>query len=569
MSATQTSVGSRPAQGARLALGLLIAVFVLASLPSLIWPLNPHPDERRYTIAAAQMMATGDYLIPRAEDGAIRLKKPPLTYYYVVAGFAALGQTLAGAKLLFVSSAAAILALSYVLARALGASAPVAVFATALMAGHRVFFSTASQHIPDMPLILGTTVALIGVVRLLRGDRPPVWTYYAVYLGIAVAILAKGMLALLLLVLALSWRAGLSLRGWGHAGPSRHDAFAGLLALGLAAVWFVVVWQRYPDEMVAQFFGDQVTDKAAFDVGMVLAGVAKNTGDMVLPLLPGVAGLSIALWRGRAVRTPFSATPAVLFLLVWCALNIVLFAFSSQLYERYTLPAAPALAALMALAAGRVPQAVLQDGLRRGARLFLWLPGLGFALAALVAWRFGGPAWGAGTLLAGGGAVALAWLVSGRRLFGAMLGVALVFPLLDLARLPIFATVLSPTVGPLVARIEGAAGRGAARPRLVLDDAKLVDEIGLRTGGLARFRYAKHFDPSRDTDAETVVFLSESHLDGLRGAGFAVERAFLLRDLDLSLAEIVAALRSGDRAALAVGHGTPVFVATRAAEVRG
>ena len=68
-----------------------IAVFLILSIPFLFWPFNQHPDERLYTVAAAEMIASGDYLVPKSETGDLRLKKPLIPYYYVVAGFQVFG----------------------------------------------------------------------------------------------------------------------------------------------------------------------------------------------------------------------------------------------------------------------------------------------------------------------------------------------------------------------------------------------------------------------------------------------------------------------------------------------
>lgn len=213
------------------ALWIGICVFLIASIPFLIWPFNQHPDERLYTVAAAEMMASGDYLVPKSETGGLRLKKPPLTYYYVVLGFKAFGENVFDAKILMVLSAALIIALSYSLARALGVDRDRSLLGAAIVGGHKIFFSTSNQHIPDMPLVLGISLALVGFVHILSREKPPVWVYYAAWFGVAYAVLAKGMLVLLLVALYVPFRL-FGARGWR---PNMHEGLAVLLAVLLAA----------------------------------------------------------------------------------------------------------------------------------------------------------------------------------------------------------------------------------------------------------------------------------------------------------------------------------------------
>ena len=539
-------------------------VFALLALPCLLWPLMPHPDERRYSIAAALMQEGGDWLVPISETGEIRLKKPPLTYWYLLPGFALFGQTLAGAKALFLASALGIIGLSYALARALGAAPRPALIAPVTVAGHGIFFTTATQHIPDMPLVLGLSLALWGAIRVLREDAPGGWDWAALWLGLAFAVLAKGLLPLLLAFLVLgvlAWPQRLS-------APRSHRARGAAIGWGCAAAviasaWFVWVGVTYPDELMRDFMGDQVTDKAGFDLWQVLEGIGKTASDLVLPALPVLTALVLARWRHRPDAADPGMRRAEILLWLWCGLVVVIFAFSTQLYERYILPALPAFAALLALQAARLGSEALGQGVRRAVRIWLWMPVLAALLAALIAWRFG--AEGLALLTLGATVLLGGALWRGADRFPlALVALAAVAPLTEMARLPIFAAVIQPTAGQIARSVE-APDPGTGH-RLVLDDPKLVDEIGLLTGGLTRLQFRDGYDPVRDAEATIVYFLQPAHLEPLQAAGFTVTDHAILRDLGLTLPEIMEAFAHGQRTRLAEDHGEIFFVGIRAPE---
>ena len=141
---------------------------------------------------------------------------------------------------------------------------------------------------------------------------------------------------------------------------------------------------------------------------------------------------------------------------------------------------------------------------------------------------------------------------------------AAVAPLTEMARLPIFAAVIQPTAGQIARSVE-APDPGTGH-RLVLDDPKLVDEIGLLTGGLTRLQFRDGYDPVRDAEATIVYFLQPAHLEPLQAAGFTVTDHAILRDLGLTLPEIMEAFAHGQRTRLAEDHGEIFFVGIRAPE---
>lgn len=545
---------------APIALWVGICVFLIASIPFLFGPFNPHPDERLYTVAAAEMMASGDYLVPKSETGGLRLKKPPLTYYYVVLGFKAFGETVFGAKILMVLSAAAIIGLSYSLARALGVDRDRSLLSAAMVGGHKIFFSTSNQHIPDMPLVLGISLALVGFVHILNREKPPTWVYYAAWLGVAYAVLAKGMLVLLLVALYLPFRL---FRGR-HLYLNKHEIFAVFIALFLAASWFLYIAQVHPEPFVAQFVGDQVTGKAGFDPMQISRGIQKTFLDLTLPALPFLVAIALTAFFGRKERELSRServnykSRGVMFLLAWCAVTVIVFAFSTQLYERYILPALPAFAALTAWGSLSFSKDALTRGLKIAMRVFLPLPFLVLAVSVVFVWKFS--AFGMLGLCFGAGALLLfcLWRVLGQSQFlGSVLGLALVLPLLALAILPLHATFLFPTAGQQVA----ALGWSNTDDVVILDSPELADDVGLQIGNIDRLHYRRSFDVSQDGAVPYVLFLNSKHLPGIEAAGYKVDTTYFLRALSIDMADLQKAWTLGNSKRFIEQHGQMLYVA--------
>jgi len=541
-------------------LAAIVALYLVLALPYVLWPLDPQPDERRYSIAAVEMIASGDYLVPLSETGELRLKKPPLTYYYVAAGFALLGETLAGAKLFFLVSATVIVILVYSLGRALGASVLAATLGAAMMVGNRLFFTTSTQYIPDMPLVLGITAALIGFVHVLRGTARP-WHIYLAWTGIAWAVLAKGFLALLMLPIyaVVRW-----LPGTPAIGPSlrRHEVIAAILAFLLGGSWFALLAYWHFDELIAQFFGDQVTGKVKFDWRAVLAGISKTSRSLFILSLPGLLALAIArIAAGRDVNKRRLREAAIVFLSLWIVLNIVIFAFSRQVYGRYALPAAPALMALSAAYASLLPVDALANGLRRAMRILLPLLAVIVLLGSLIGLLFGAVGWGiAGVMVAIVGLPLLWRALAARPLLAGIAAVALFFPGVELAKLPIAHAVLFPTEGQ-VAAARIAQLDPADRVLIVHKHAQLIDRIGVELRDFARLDYAVTLP--EPPDVAMIIFYNSDLREPLQRAGYRIDSTPVANEILIEPKEIWALIALRDATALRKAIGIPLFFATQ------
>lgn len=490
-----------------------IVLFLLAALPMALWQITSHPDEARYTIAAARMMATGEYILPYAAWGELRLLKPPLTYYHVVAGFALFGQTAFGAKVVWLVSAGAIFWLTWALARALGAARIGAAVAVVALAGNLLFLRGALTHNPDIPMVLGLTLALLGTVKLLEGRPAPVWAVYALWLGLAWAFLAKGLLAVVLAVLAVGARYLAGARGI----SSRHEIAAICLGLIGGLWWHVVVAFREPQVLMAQFFGDQVTGKTGFDPLQVLGGLGYNAFFLIIGFLPVL--LAAIPFRLRGLGRP---DPAIAFLLVWIAVIVLLFAFSTALYERYMLPALPAAAALIGLAFGRLDPREIARRASRAVRLLLPVPLLFCVLTVGI--LYGGATVAAALAYAAGLSVATwsIWrLTNGRHLAASLILMAALLPGMVVSVWPAYQVLGTPSTTDLAVREIRASGL-APSDVAVVRRWHLIERFGLREGPIEDYLYVPTAEAAARANRALVIAVFPEDAEALATLGYEV-----------------------------------------------
>lgn len=506
------AISSLPA-GPGLAAALTVLLFLAGAFPLAVVQVASHPDEARYSVAAARMIATGDYLIPYAAWGDARLVKPPLTYYYVAAGFALFGQSVFGAKVFWLVSSAAILGLTWALARGIGASRTGAAFAVTALASNLLFFRSALIHNPDIPMTLGLTLALVGAVCAFSSQPQRLWVPAAIWFGLAWAFLAKGLLSVVLAVLIVGTRVAVH----GRARPRAAEvALAGLAAI-VAFWWHAAVAIEDPAALWSQFVGDQVGDRGETDPSRWAVGLIHNAGYLLLGFAPALAVL-VALPGMRRPRPG----PAAGLLVVWVLIVLTVFAFSDYHSERYILPALPAAAALLGRAASGFDPDALAVRAGRSARLFLFVPlGLGLVSAAILSAVSYPAAAAAG--LASAGAGGLAWRLAGRRrLLPSLVVLAALLPLSVLAAWPAWRTLGQPAGADIAAAEIEAAGVPNDRVAVLLR-WQLLERIGLRSPPIEAYRFALSADPDVLDGVEIAVAVHGHVAADLEAQGWLVE----------------------------------------------
>jgi 4-amino-4-deoxy-L-arabinose transferase-like glycosyltransferase len=285
------------------------------------------PDEGRYAVGAAGMLATGDWIVPRF-NGEPRLNKPPLAYWLQAVAMAGVGRGETAVRL--PAAAAGLVVVVALLAAGWRRRVPDGVMAGFLCLALLAMLEIHEGRLAMWPGSLLAATAL-GLAALAKGHVP-----VAVFLVIEAAYLllrrgrsrpALGPLAAsaaLVVVLFLPWALGVVSRvGWGPLGEAvTHEVERLADGAEHPEPWHYYLL-RYP-----------------------------------LVLLPWTGFLLSAAARAWRRRTE----PAVAFALAWSLAPIVLFSVIRGKNNLYLLPALPGAALLVGLAwTGRSSGAALAE----------------------------------------------------------------------------------------------------------------------------------------------------------------------------------------------------------------
>jgi 4-amino-4-deoxy-L-arabinose transferase-like glycosyltransferase len=315
------------------ALWILFA-FNLGSLPL------TDPDEGRYAEISREMLASGDFVEPRL-FGIPYLEKPPLLYWLTAASFRAFGKSETAARLApTIAAAAGVVATGAFASATFGAGA--GVLAALVLGTSALYVALARAVVTDMPFSTGLSIALLAFLRAReRGDAR---TFALAWLGLAIAVLAKGPAAIVLclLVVGIDSIVGRSC-SWLASG-----AFWATMPifLAIALPWFVMIEIRRPEffsfylwkEHLNRAAGSEHPHAFYFYVPILLAGF--------LPWTPIAVGTANRWYR--AARESTRDAPVVRFLLIWAVVVFVVFSVSVGKLATYVLPVLCPLAILVA-----------------------------------------------------------------------------------------------------------------------------------------------------------------------------------------------------------------------------
>lgn len=369
------SGGGRAVRWAAACLFLVVYLLPLGWRPLLL------PDEFRYAEIPREMLASGDWVVPRL-DGLLYFEKPALGYW-LIAGSQALAGPNRFAVRLPSALAAGLAALVTGLAIRRGGGPP----GTAAPLAMLVFLSSllpivvGTTAVLDMPLTLFVTGTLVAF--FLATASPPRSRRELLLLSLAgvccgLAFWTKGFLALALPVLVagvyLLWQ-----RRWRDI-PRLAWAPA-LAAAAVAAPWSLAVHRRAPDfwryffwqEHVERFFGDnpaQHPEPWWFFLALT-----------PLALLPWTFLLPAAV-RGHRGREG-ARLDLARYCITWIAAAYLFFSLSSGKLATYILPALPPIAILLALGLAKIgerPQRRLERGVVLVGAVIFGLAAVGLAV---------------------------------------------------------------------------------------------------------------------------------------------------------------------------------------------
>jgi 4-amino-4-deoxy-L-arabinose transferase-like glycosyltransferase len=318
-----------------MALGL--ALFKTSELPLI------DRDEGRYAEGAREMLASGDWLVPRL-FGVPYLEKPPLFFWLTAASCGLVGVGELGARLVSAIAAAAGVVLTGLFScKVFGPRA--GALTAVVLATSGLYFVLARVVITDMLFSVLVAAALMSwfFAETERRSFLPFW------LLAAAATLTKGPVAA-----ALCGLTGLAyLAAERKLGCLRTARFwIGLPAfLALVLCWFALVEIRYPGyvhfyvykEHMLRVSGDEHREPFLWYLPWVAAGLLPWT-PLAVALVPAIAGrVREQTAQGRAAR----------FAAIWAVVVLVFFSVPRGKLVPYLLPMFPPLAILLGDALAR------------------------------------------------------------------------------------------------------------------------------------------------------------------------------------------------------------------------
>lgn len=340
-----------------LVLSLLFSIPFLHALGS--FPFMD-PDEGRYAETPREMIESGDFITPHLDYAKFFLK-PPLCYWLTAASLKALGENEFAARLPSALCGLLTVLLVYFAGRkTLGRRE--GLLAAMILGTSGGFFVCSRLVLIDMPLTLCMASSLCFFLLAAGTEgRERAGYVYLFYACMALAVLAKGLIGILLPVMIVffyilfTWRWRLC-RELFRSGPL-------LVFLLVCAPWFILVSAKNPEfpefffirEHFQRYFS-QVHERHEPFWYLIPIFIG-----MMFPwtfFLPGAVSF---IWRER--RSP-GAGPRLFFVL-WAVCIFVFFSSSESILATYILPIFPAVALLIAatLAGSQdnAPRAVLRQ----------------------------------------------------------------------------------------------------------------------------------------------------------------------------------------------------------------
>lgn len=334
-------------------------------------------DEGSNAEAAREMVQSGDWLTPTL-NGLPRFAKPAFNYWLISSAYRLFGTSEFTARLpSAVFGTGLVLMLYYFARRFLGPA--IALRAAVMLLLNIEMLAIGRMVLTDMVLVFFTTLSIFSFFLGLYGARKDKWWYWLLYVGMAFAVLTKGPVGLLPLLVIIPY---VILTGpWrqGHQVLKECHPVAGtLLFLAIAAPWYTAMLLLHGSGYVASARGDTVTrffsvigghgGTIFFYVPILLLGFFPWSGYLPAALVGSLRG---------SRRTILSESQALSVLCsVWVLAVFLFFTLSSTRLPHYIAPLFPAAALLVAMWWER-----LQPETGRAGKFSFWLVlGLGGCL---------------------------------------------------------------------------------------------------------------------------------------------------------------------------------------------
>lgn len=346
------------------ALLLASAILLFVDLGgSSIWDAN----EAFYVETPRQMVLTGDYVSP-SFNGNPRFNKPVLNYWIVAGFYKVFGVSVFSERLAIAFGALMLVGATFVIGRTLGGDGAGTLAALIVASAPRVMLWSRRIFI-DIYFTSFLSVALMAyVLARARPEHRRRWLVL-MYVAIGLATLTKGPVALLLpgLILAIELVAARRLSDLKHL----MLPVGLLIVVAIVAPWYVVVYERHGWDKIYEFFIKENVGRYTETVGLQHRPAYFYVPVLLTDLLPWALFLPAAVWAAWRARDE-----QLRLLLVWIAVFVAVFSFSSTKQDLYIFPIVPAVAALIACVLTTADGAGVPVGVQR------WLRG-GAAVTAV------------------------------------------------------------------------------------------------------------------------------------------------------------------------------------------
>lgn len=374
--------------GPRAGIFVLIAVFFLSLLPYAVTGVLLHPDENQYVDAGVFMCQSNDWLMPsNPNDEPPDNLKPILTYWVIAVCYKVFGVSWAAARLPYLLAGVATIWLTYRMAMMLTGSRAAAGLACALLLCNPMFWLSAIRCMPDIWLCLFLVMSAYGFLGLLTLEVPTSRHALLAYLGAGLAILSKGVPAVVFLGFVFLFSC---CNPWLRGGWRRLIHLPSmLLGAVVATAWVVVVYFVQGTDDLKYLWLDQIGLRFHGNTGLLVYRFPLALGAVALGFLPLYWPMLKMGSRWRAML-PASRpeTIACWFIALWVGLFVLAISgtiSTAAMYIRYLLPVFPLLGVLFGIVLVKIDGEILKLCFRRLfvlALVVLSLAGVGLAVVS-------------------------------------------------------------------------------------------------------------------------------------------------------------------------------------------
>jgi 4-amino-4-deoxy-L-arabinose transferase-like glycosyltransferase len=310
------------------------------------------PSESRYAEIARKLLETGDWVTLFHNYGVPFWAKPPLSSWLSASGMAFFGVNGFGARFPIFLLSLALVWLIMNLANTRRQEGFSTVSALILLTSV-LFYIASATVMTDMALTFGTTLSMVAFWHALQPKEGPAWKYLF-FVGLAIGLLGKGLIALIL--------TGFPLFLWTILRKRFKEVWqklpwisGTLLMLAIAAPWYILAELKTPGFLNYYIVGEHFNRFFVKNWAGDLYGYAHAEPLGFIWIFWLIATSPWSLWligvvssRLRSWRTLFaSADGWVLYLLLWTLSPLLIFTFSRNIIWTYSLPGIPAFALLL------------------------------------------------------------------------------------------------------------------------------------------------------------------------------------------------------------------------------